>query len=214
MIERLNGRTVIGLAAAGLLLVLLVGWFGVVSPQRSKAAELETKISDAELELATTQALIDGPILRQSTAQLTTLRKAIPDELQMSEIIRQLSRASAQSGVRIIGLTPAAAVASGGAEAVPITVAVEGRYFAIRRFLQILRSRAGLEDDKLRASGRLYGVDSIQFSGGDTTTGGSLIQATLAVTAFVFRGAVATPGSTPQGTQGVAAEPASEAAGG
>ena len=44
MIERLNGRTVLGLAAAGLLLVLLVGWFGAVSPQRSKAAELGTKI--------------------------------------------------------------------------------------------------------------------------------------------------------------------------
>ena len=98
----------------------------------------------------------------------------------------------------------------------PITVAVEGRYFAIRRFLQILRNRAGLQDEKLRASGRLYGVDSIQFSGGDSTTGGSLIQATLAVTAFVFRGAVAnTRFGGHQGTQaGIAAEPASEAAGG
>ena len=81
MIERLNGRAAVGLAAAGLLLVLLVGWFGVVSPQRSKAAELAAQIERRpRAQLAATQALIDGPVLRQSTAELATLRTAIPDE--------------------------------------------------------------------------------------------------------------------------------------
>ncbi|MEJ7568475.1 MAG: type 4a pilus biogenesis protein PilO [Gaiellaceae bacterium] len=213
MIDRLNGRAAVGIAAVGLLLVVLVGWFGVVSPQWSKAAELSVQIDDAELELAATQALIDGPILRLSTAQLTTLRKAIPDELQMSEILRQLSRASAGSSVRILGITPAGLVASGGAEVVPITVAVEGRYFGIQKFLRLLRTRADLKQDKVRAAGRLFGVDAIQFAGGGTAEGGSsLIQASLTVTAFVFRGTVAAPGATtPDGTlSGVAAEPASE----
>ena len=44
MIERLNGRAAVWIAAVGLLLVVLVGWFGVVSPQRSKAAELAVQI--------------------------------------------------------------------------------------------------------------------------------------------------------------------------
>ena len=39
MIDRLNGRAAVAIAAVGLLLVVLVGWLGVVAPQRSKAAD-------------------------------------------------------------------------------------------------------------------------------------------------------------------------------
>ena len=70
MIEKLNGRTAVGIAAVGLLLVLLIGWFGVVSPQRSKAAELTLQIEDADTQLAVAQALVNGPQLRLSTAEL------------------------------------------------------------------------------------------------------------------------------------------------
>ena len=40
MIDRINGRLALLLAIAGLLIVLLAGWFVFVSPQRSKAAAL------------------------------------------------------------------------------------------------------------------------------------------------------------------------------
>ena len=142
MIERLNGRAAVGLAAAGLLLVVLVGWLGFVSPQRSKAAELQVKIDEAETQLAVTQALIQGPLLRQSTAQLATLRLAIPDEVRMSGILRQLSEASARSRVRVLGITPQPVVVNaGGPDIVAMSVAIEGRYFGIREFLRLLRAR-------------------------------------------------------------------------
>jgi Tfp pilus assembly protein PilO len=193
MMERLNGRVSLLLSAAGLLLVLLVGWFAVVSPQRSKAEELSVKIDAAETRLQIAQDLVRGPALQQSKAELATLKTAIPDEVRMSGILRQLSRASANSRVRILGITPAPAVAAGAADVVAITVAVEGRYFGIREFLRLLRAAADVEDDKVKASGRLFGVDSIQFTGGDTT--GSMVQATLSVTAFSFRGAATAPGT-------------------
>ena len=191
MIERLNGRVAIAVAAAGLLLVALVGWFGVVSPQRSKAAELSVKIDDAETQLAVAQALVEGPALMQSKAELATLKKAIPDEAQMSAILRQLSKASARSRVRITGITPGAAVASGASNVVPINVTVEGRYFGLRNFLRLLRASADLRGENVKASGRLFAVDSIQFNGGDTTS--NLVNATLAVTAFAFPEAAAPP---------------------
>ena len=40
-----------------------------------------------------------------------------------------------------------------------------GHYFAIQKFLRILRSEAVLRGDKMVATGRLYTVDSIQFTG-------------------------------------------------
>ncbi len=214
MIERLNGRAAVGIAAIGLLLVVLIGWFGVVSPQRSKAADLAVRIDDTELQLETTQALVDGPQLRLSTAELATLRTAIPDEVRMSQILRQLSKASGDARVRILGITPTAPLSIGGANVVPINLSVEGRYFGIRNFLRLLRTRADLRTDKVRASGRLFAIDSIQFAGAGAASGGGLIQATLSVTAFSFSDQVAVPttgvgGATPEG---VAVESGTETA--
>jgi Tfp pilus assembly protein PilO len=193
MIERLNGRGALALAVAGLLLVALVGWFGVLSPQRSKAAELSTQIDDAELRLQVAQALVEGPLLAQSKAELATLQTAIPDDVRMSGVLRQLSRASATSRVRILGITPGAPAVVGSTSVTPITVSLEGRYFAVREFLRLLRAGADLKDEKVVAKGRLFRVDSIQFSGGDT--GESLVQVTLTVNAFAFQPAAAAPGT-------------------
>jgi hypothetical protein len=206
MIERLNGRTALALATAGLLLVALVGWFGVLSPQRSKAAELTTQIDDAELRLQAAQDLVRGPLLAQSKAELATLQTAIPDEVRMSGVLRQLSRASAESRVRILGITPAAPTAVGSTGVTPITVSLEGRYFAIREFLRLLRAGADLKDEKVVATGRLFGVDSIQFSGGDTA--GSVVQATLTVNAFDFQPAAAAPGTAAAPSDDTVAEAA------
>ena len=191
MIERLNGRAAIAVAAGGLLLVALVGWFVLVSPQRSQAAELSVKIDDASVQLETAQALVRGQALLQSKAELATLKKAMPEDVEMSAILRQLSKASARSRVRITGITPGAAVASGASNVVPINVTVEGRYFGLRNFLRLLRASADLRGENVKASGRLFAVDSIQFNGGDTTR--NLVNATLAVTAFAFPEVAAPP---------------------
>lgn len=220
MIERLDGRAAVAIAAVGLLVIVLVGWFGLVSPQRSKAADLAVKIDDTETQLEVTQALIDGPVLGESTRLLTTLRKAIPDEMQMSEIVRQLSAASAATRVRILSITPAAVVPTGGTDVVAMTVGVQGRYFALRDFLRSLRSRAELDGEQVRVVGRLFGVDSIGFTGRSAsdgpatadTTPDALIQATMAITAFSFGGAGTPPtGTSAAVSSGATGEPTAEA---
>ena len=213
MIERLNGRASVLIAAAGLLLVVLVGWLGFLSPQRSKASELAVRIDETEAQLLATQALVSGPLLRRSTAELATLRTAIPDEVKMSQILRQLSRASTDARVRILGITPAPVAVVGAADVVSMSISIEGRYFGIREFLRLLRSRARIESEQVRASGRLFAIDAIQFTGGDTERSG-LIQATLTVNAFAFSRPVAAAGADGEdGTPSVAgAQAASEPA--
>ena len=190
MMERVTGRVALALSAAGLLLVLLVGWFGVVAPQKSKAAELSVQIDEAATRLQIAQDVVRGPALQESNAELATLKVAIPDEVKMSGVLRELSRASAKARVRVTGVTPQAAVASGGTDVVPMSVTVDGRYFAIREFLRLLRAGADMQGEEAKASGRLFGVDSIQFAGGTAT---NVVSATLVVTAFAFREAVAAP---------------------
>ncbi len=189
MIDRINGRLALLLAIPGLLILVLAGWFVFVSPQSSKAAALDTQIGDANVQLATTQSFMRSPAARQSVADLRRLSRAIPDDVEMSEILRQLAWASRVSGVRINSITPSQPVPSTGAQAVPIALTVKGRYFRLAKFMHLLRLEAGVKDGKAHASGRLYGIDNILLSSSDK---GGLITATLALNAFV-NGSTTTP---------------------
>jgi type IV pilus assembly PilO-like protein len=194
MIDRINGRLALLIAISGLLVVILVGWFVFVSPQSSKASTLETQIGDANLKLATTQSFLQSPDSKQSVTDLRRLRRAIPDDVEMSEILRELAWASRASGVRIQSITPSQPVASTGAQAVPIALSVKGRYFRMAKFMHLLRLEAGVKDGKPYSSGRLYGIDSISLSTGDKS---GVIMATLTLNAFVSGPAsTPSPGST------------------
>ena len=188
MIERINGRLALVLAGTLVLVVVLGGWFAVVSPQRSKAAALDGQIADANVRLASTQSFLNSPVAHESDGQLEQLRRALPDDVEMSEILRQLSWAAGRTGVRLDSITPSAPVPAAGAQAVPISLQVSGRYFRIANFMHLLRTRAKVEDGQVRVKGRLYAVDSISFSKGQT---GGLITATLALDAFMHGAAPA-----------------------
>jgi len=183
VIARINGRLALVLAAAAVLLVVLAGWFVLVSPQRSKAAALDGQIGDANIKLAATQTFLHSKAAHQSVADLRRLRVALPDDVRMSEILRQLAWASGRTGVKINSLTPSAPVPSAGAQAVPIAVTVTGHYFRIAKFMHLLRTRAHVAAGKVHASGRLYAIDNVAFSSSDK---GGLISASLALDAFVY----------------------------
>jgi Tfp pilus assembly protein PilO len=188
-IDRLNGRLALALAGALVLVVVLLGWFLMVAPKRSKAAELETKTETAQLELSATQRFLKSSAGRKSATQLASLTRAVPAEPRMSGILRQLSRAARAAGVRIDGITPAVMVSTTSGQAIPITVIAKGHYFKLQRFVHLLRTAAVVGSDSVHASGRLLAIDSIQFSNGESGSSGTgtkgLITATLAVDAFV-----------------------------
>src|SRR5207247_1048328 len=83
-----------------LLVLILAGWFVLVSPQSSKAAALDAQIGEANVKLATTQSFLQSPESKQSVTDLRRLRRAIPDDVEMSEILRQLAWASRPTGVK------------------------------------------------------------------------------------------------------------------
>jgi Tfp pilus assembly protein PilO len=190
MIDRINGRIALLIAVVLVLVVVLFGWFAVLSPQRSKASNLDAQIGDANIRLASTQTLLNSPAAHQSPAQLAQLQRALPDSQEMSQIIRELSRAAGKTGVRIDSITPATPVPAAGAQAVPITLAVSGRYFRIANFMHELRTSAKAEDGVVHAKGRLYAVDNMAFAKGADR---GLLQATLALDAFMSGSAPAQP---------------------
>jgi Tfp pilus assembly protein PilO len=196
MIEKLSQRTAIAIAAVGLIAVILVGWFAVVSPQRSKAAELQGKIEESNSALALAEALNNGGQKKATATEARALMRAMPDQARMSQILRQLSGAAKSTRVRVNSVTPSANAPLTGYEAIPMTVVVEGRYLGITNFLAKLRTQVRAAGEQVRAKGRLYSVDQIQFSG---NSDGALLQATLTLNAYKYGGA-AVPGTGTAGS--------------
>ncbi len=188
MIEKLSQRTAIAIAAVGLVAVILVGWFAVVSPQRSKAAELQGKIDESRSALQLAESLNGGGQKKATAKEARALVRAMPDQARMSQILRQLSWAAKSTRVRVNSVTPSATAPLTGYEAIPMTVVVEGRYLGITNFVGLLRSQVRASAEKVRAKGRLYSVDQIQF---DSNSDKSLVQATMTLNAYKFGGAAA-----------------------
>jgi Tfp pilus assembly protein PilO len=199
-IDRLNGRLALALAGALVLIVVLVGWFLMVAPKRSKAAELEAKTESAQFELLSTKRFLESSAGRKSATRLERLTRAVPAEPRMSGILRQLTRAARVAGVRVDGITPAAMVSTTGGQAIPITVIAQGHYFRLQKFVHLLRTAVVVNNDSVHVSGRLLAIDSIQFSNGANGSSGTgtkgPITATLAVDAFVSTPAPAGAGQT------------------
>jgi hypothetical protein len=193
-IDRLNGRLALLLTSLGILLIVLAGWFLLVAPKRSKAADLEAKAVSAQGDLFATQRFLKSSAGRKSAAQLKLLKEAVPRDAQMSQVIRQLTRSARVAGVRVTGITPAAMVATTGGQAIPLGVIAEGHYFRLQKFVHMLRSAATVSPSSIHVTGRLFSIDGVNFvSAGSGTVGGSskgLITATLAVDAFI-----STPGA-------------------
>jgi len=196
--DRINGRLALLFAVVLVLVVVLTAWFAVLSPQRSKAAALDAQIGDANVRLASTESLLKSPEAHQSAAQLAQLRRALPDDTAMAEVIRELSHAAAKTGVRIDSITPSTPVAAAGAQAVPITLGVSGRYFRLANFMHELRTSARVEGGNVRVKGRFYAVDNLALAKSPTR---GLLSATLALDAFMSGGAAAAQPSTAVGTQ-------------
>lgn len=180
---KINGLTALVLSALAVLVVAAVGWFMVISPQRTKADQLDTQRAAVDAELAVDQQLVSKPSETKTKATLAAAKRALPDDPQVSEILRQLAGFASKSRTELDSITPAAPVPGTGAQTIPITLQFRGRYFGLQQLLRLLRTSASAKGSKITATGRLYTVDNISFGGaGDD----GVITATLSMNAFVY----------------------------
>src|SRR6266516_7133111 len=158
----------LALIAVGVLaVVLLVGWFAVVSPQHSKADSLDTQITSEQASLKVAQQLAQtSRVGKKQTTALRLLAAALPTKLEMPSLLRQVQSLAVKSNVVLGGFTPSSPVALSGYEAVPIDITVTGRYLEIQHFLHRLRVHAGSTKGKVHATGRLFSVESLNLAPG------------------------------------------------
>jgi type II secretory pathway pseudopilin PulG len=196
----------------GVLLVLAVAasYFLLISPQRSKAADLQKEADAARQELSQLRAVSLESRETQPirVADLFRLTKAIPDEVDMPGMILELNRIARETGIRFDSITPQApADSTNGYQVVPINLVFQGNYFELSDFLYRVRSLVGVRGGRLDATGRLFVVGSVAFSEGVKKF--PQIQATLTVSAYVF-GASTAAGAAPVAPPASPAPPAPE----
>ncbi len=207
---------VLAIAGAGLLALLAVGYLGLIGPQRSRAAKLDTEIVAIQQQIdAARAASLARPPAPTRIDRLFRLTKAMPDRTDMPGMLLELSRLASETGIEFDSITPTAPMAAGGTlQTVPVQLAFRGNFYELSDFLFRLRTLVAKSETGLDVSGRLYSVDGVDFAEGATS---SQLSARVTAKAFIYgTGAGSTtaaappPAATPPatGTTPTAATPA------
>lgn len=192
--------------AAALVIVALAGWFALVGPKRAQSAALDEEIADYETKvmLASKPKEADGPPpVEIRVADLFRLAKAMPDREDMPGVILELNAVATSTGIKFLSIAPGPPVSRENHFSVPVTLTFEGNYYDLTDFLFRLRNLVSVRDGVLDATGRLYTLDSLEFT--EAEAGFPQIQATLILSAYTF-GALVDPAApapvTPPATTG------------
>jgi hypothetical protein len=183
----------------GFLLLAVACWFLLISPQRSKAAELQKQIDETQSQIDTARSLAakakNTPKIR--VADLFRLTKAMPDQADMADIVLELNHIARETGISFQSITPGGSVVLSGYQAVPINVIFEGNFYDLVDFLFRVRTLVDVRRGALDANGRMFAVDTLSFAEGEARF--PQIKATLTIDAFVF-GTAAPATTAPPGT--------------
>jgi Tfp pilus assembly protein PilO len=206
-VKNLPKPAAIAIVVVVLLVVTALGYFLVISPNRSQASELKQETASVQaqiqaLRLANTQAQQVEPI---RVADLFRVSKAMPSTDDMPGVILELNRIAREAGIRFDSITPQEASDSGGYLRRPIDLVFDGNFYELSDFLFRLRSLVRVRNGQLEANGRLFTVNSLNFVESERSFPD--IKATLSVSAFVY-GTGAPQPPAPPAPQPAPAQPA------
>jgi Tfp pilus assembly protein PilO len=198
--KKLPGKAAIGLIVGGDLLLLLVGWFLLIGPQRATAASITQATAAVEAQLVEAKrpvvkvkppsAIVQPEI---ETADLYSLAKAMPSEVDQPNLLLELDQIARDAGIDVTTISFGTAQESlaDGFSTVGINVTFTGDFYSITDYLYRLRSLVTVRNGALQTSGRLFSVGTVGLT--PAATGSSKLSANITVNAYVFGGGVAPP---------------------
>jgi hypothetical protein len=176
----------IAAVVAGLLLVTVVGYFVVVSPQRGKAASLQLQIDATQKQIIAAHALIAKAKNAQKVkvADLFKLTKAMPDAPDEAGVLLDLTNVARASGIEFASINVLASAALPSYQVIPLQVEFDGNYYSLSDFLFRLRNLVDVRRGALDATGRLFAIDNIALDEGAHLF--PRIRAQIKIDAFVY----------------------------
>ena len=186
MKRSLDSRSLGVIVAVLVLAYGAAGYFLLVSPKKGQSVRLDEEIAQTNVELTAARAAANvhddtQPI---AVADIFRLGTAMPSSPDMPGILLELSRIAEETGIRFKAITPSSAVVVGSYLTVPIDVTFDGTFYALSDFLFRLRTLVSVRRGELHASGRLFSVESVDFSEADD--GFPTLSAALKLQAYVY----------------------------
>jgi type IV pilus assembly protein PilO len=176
----------IAIVVVALLVVSAAGYFLLISPQRSKSAELAEEAQAIQTQIQTLR--ITNAQVRNAepirVADLFRVSKAMPDTDDMPGMLLELNRIARETGIRFESITPQEGADAGGYLRRPIDLVFDGNFYELSDFLFRLRSLVRVRGGQLEATGRLFTVNSLSFVESEREF--PRIKATLNVSAYVY----------------------------
>jgi Tfp pilus assembly protein PilO len=190
------------MALVVVLAILAAGWFLLVAPKKSEAADLRTQNESAlsannQLRAKLNELKALAPELPKREAEFATIRRQIPDNPALPDLIRQLSSAASKSGAELATLAPATPVAIAAPVASGTTAAVSDQLMLVPLAITVTGSYTSAEDfvDRLEKMRRLVMITGFTMASdtGDQAPGDVTLNLTGRVYMVNPAGAAATP---------------------
>jgi Tfp pilus assembly protein PilO len=202
--RRITSRTAVALIIGGDVLLLVLGWLLLVSPQRSTAASIaraaaatEVQVHEASRPAPKSNAFTQPKQPEIRTAYLYKLSKAMPMTTDMPNLLLELSQVVQSAGVKLSTIAPTPPDVNG---ITGITLTVAGDFYSLTDLLYRLRNLVTVRNGALDVSGRLFSINSVAL----TPASGRTLTANVALSAYTFSDAAASaaalPATTPAST--------------
>jgi len=183
----------IAMIVGGDVLLLLMGWFLLVSPQRSTAKSIQRSVQATQAQIEEARKPITQPAPETQptqpeikTAYLYKLSKAMPMTQDMPNLLLELNQVVRSAGVDLSSMSPSPPDPTTGNTS--ITLSVSGDFYSLTDLLYRLRSLVAVRDGALDVSGRLFTIKSV----GLTPSGaGRQINASISLNTYTFGAAAA-----------------------
>jgi Tfp pilus assembly protein PilO len=229
-----NNKLVLGVVLAAAALAAY--WMLILSPKRAEATDLAQKVTEKQasveqIEQTASQYAAQRDAYKVNYATLVRLGKAVPGDDDVRSLMVQLDSAAKHSGVdfRDIEVTggsptgaptvsagagqvvpPGANAIAAGFSAMPFKFTFDGRFDDLGTFFARLGRFVTVQENKIRVTGRLMRVESIDLTAGPK--GYPQIEATIGASSYlapvakaVSTGSATTPApaaTTPASTGG------------
>lgn len=182
----------IALICGALLFVAIAGYFTLVSSKRSEAKKLRAETVKVQAQIDRTRSTAYAKALPAvKSAAVFRLAQAMPDDVEMPNVMLELNQLAEDSGITFDEITPQTPIADTSFDVQPITVVFTGNYYSLADFLLRVRTLVRIHGGKLITKGRMFSVSGVTFSEADRKF--PYISANLTIDSFVLSNGTATP---------------------
>jgi hypothetical protein len=212
------------------LAIVVLAWIKVVSPERSRASSIESKVTTAEVTLANARSKLqsaqqDEKRFASAYSSLVSLGEAVPAAQEVSSLVYAVDKAAGHAHVEFQSIssgdggsttaaepTASTETAAAGFQQVPFTFTFVGTFFDLYHMMNKLQGfTVTTSAGNVNVSGRLLTISGLTLAAatGDETDQGKLT-GTVTATAYVLpAGETLTAGATAAGPAGLDASSSS-----